>query len=809
MSARLVPADAVRPHIDPAHFPFETTETLEVSVSVGEAAMRLQPRARAAFDVAIAARAPGFNVFASGSAHLVKLDAVWAQLRLASAALSPPDDWAWVYNEAEPDRPLPLRLPPGLAPRYARAVNDAVARVRRELPRMMRGGRHRRAEAALETELHAAEQGELARLKEQLRSRHFDVRRFEGELEAVPLVRGRPLTRPIDRLPAAQRKSIDARLPEISEFVEESNRRLGDLHASFADRHLALRREASLEVATRALWPLEQEYTTSPGAIVHLAHLRSAMVEQHLLFLVEETASDAARLLRFQVHVFVTHAAGEKAPMVKEGNPTAATLFGVISREAEEGVLTTDFMHLRPGSLHRANGGFLLIPARALVSQPEVWAALKRTLRTREIRFPDEDEAMSVVVQPLRPAPIPLECNVVLTGEPEIYQALFEQDPDFRELFGVRADFCDTTILDAASLSDATAVLGALVREEHLLPFDGTAVARTFEYSLRLAADQQRLSLEWDRLRLLLVEASHEAKRDGATRVRAAHVRRAEEAVSWRNGLPRAELEDQVRRGLLRLQVTGTAVGQVHALALSMLGDSVFGRAARVSARVGPGTRGLVDIEHRASLSGPVHAKAVMQLQGYLLGRFGATRPLTFDGTLTFEQSYFTVEGDSASVAELVAVVSAFTGAPVRQGLAVSCSLGQDGAAQVVGGITDKIEGFYDACKVAGLDGNQGVILAANNVQHLVLRDDVVEAIERGRFQLHAIDHADDAVQLLLGLTPEEVDLRVGRQLELFAAKCPRPREEDTWVSGTFRFEGDETSPTMGAEQRFTSGVAR
>ena len=770
MSARLVPGDAVRPRIDPAHFDFETTDDVSPLRTVGEASMRLQPRARAAFEVAVAARAPGFHVFASGCPHLVKLDGVMAQLRGSSGALPPADDWAYVFNEAQPECPLPLRLRPGEAPRYARAIAEAVAQVGRELPRVLRGGKLRRRLGLLEEETRAAERETLARLKTQLRARQFVVRRIEGQLEAVPLVRGKPLTRPLEKLPSAQRKAVEARLPELSELVEASNQQLGDIHAGFEKKHATLRREVALEVATRALLPVERDFAHSPEAVTHLARLRVALVNQHALFLPAEDEPVAQeRLLRFVVHVLVTHEGEPGAPVVKEGNPTSAALFGTTSREVVQGVLTTDFTHLRPGALHRANGGFLVLPVRALLSQPEVWSALKRGLRTREIRVSDGDDAgSSSMAQPLSPEPVPLECSVVLTGEVELFEALYEQDPDFRELFGVRADFSETAPLDAASLGEATGVLASLVQQERLLPFDTSAVARTLEFSLRLADDQRRLSLEWDRLRLLLVEASHEAKKDGAPRVRATHVRRAEEAAAWRNGLHRERLDDEVRRGLLRLQVTGTASGQVNALALSTLGDSVLGRTARVSARVGPGTRGLVDIEHRAELSGPVHAKAVMQLQGYLLGRFGADRPLALDATLTFEQSYFAVEGDSASVAELVALMSALTGAPVRQNLAVSCSLGQDGAAQVVGGITDKVEGFYDACKVLGLDGTQGVILAANNVQHLVLRDDVVEAIERGRFHLHAIDHADDAMELLLGLTPAEVDARVAQRLDAF-----------------------------------------
>ncbi len=768
MSTHPVSAEAVRPHVDPARFDFESTDELAPGQSVGEAVMKLQPRARAALELVVATR--GFHVFASGAPHLMKLDAVLAELRTASARLPRADDWLYVFNERHPERPLPLRVPGGEGPRLARLLDEALVRLERELNRVLNGGRLRRQFVALEEEAQQAEQRVLAALKAALRARHFDVRRIEGQLEALPLWKGKVVTAPLEKLRGAQRRTIEARLPEIAEPVEAANRELGEIHAGFATRHLALRNDAARELAAVALADVEREFANCPDAVAHFARLRQALVEHHGLF-VEHDEKDPEPgvdpLRRFRAHVLVSQGAEASAPVLKEGRPSVEGLFGSISRELSQGVLSTHFMHLHPGALHRANGGFLVLPVRALLAQPEVWVGLLRCLRTRELPFPQGGEALATA-EAMAPAPMPLECCVVLTGELELFEALYDNDPDFRELFAVRADFTDSTVTSTTSLAQAAAVIATLVRQERLPAFDASAVARCLEHAQRLAGDQQRLSLEWDRLRGLLVEAGLEAKKDGALRVHAGHLRRAEAAARWRGGLDRERLEDHVRRGLLRLQVSGAALGQVNALALSEQGDSVLGRVARVSARVGPGVRGVIDIEHGAELSGPVHVKAVMQLQGYLLGRFGAQRPMTLDATLTFEQSYFAVEGDSASVAELVALLSALADVPVHQHLAVSCSLGQDGSAQVVGGISDKIEGFFDACRVLGLDGTQGVILAAQNVQHLVLREEVVEAIAAGRFHLHAIDHVDDAVELLLGLTPAELDARVGRRLEAF-----------------------------------------
>lgn len=782
MAATTIPAEAARPRVDPARFDFDTTDAVSPALEVGAAAVRLQPRARAALEVAVATRAPGFHVFASGSPHLGKVETVLAVLHGAAGGLPRAADQAYVLDEDEPDRPRPIELPGGEAPRFAKAVADAVDVVRRELPRLARSGRYRKRHADLQRAAEAEEARILTALKKEMRALSFDVRRIEGQLEALPLARGRPVTKPFEKLPASQRAAIEAKLPRVSELVEETNRQLAQAGVEFDAKHDALDVEAATEVVRRVLEPLHDAFRTAPQAVQHLERLAAALEKHHALFLrppgeaptppqaqqpPQQPKSDP--FLRFQVHVLVSHDAEAGAPVVREARPSLGALFGAISRDVEFGVLTTDFTHLRPGALHRANGGFLVMAARDVVSQEPVWTALKRSLRTRELQLEPEEDAGLSTAQLLRPAPIPLRCTVLLTGEVELFEMLYDQDPEFRELFGVRADFDDSAPFDEASVRDATVVLAALARREGTRPVDASGVARVLEASLRLAGDQQRLSLEWDRLRNLLVEASHEAAKDASERIRAEHVRRAEDAAHWRAGLHREHLADDLRRGILRAQVAGEALAQVNGLALSTLGDSVVGRPVRVSARVGPGLRGVVDVERQAHLSGPVHQKAVLQLTGYLLGRFARELPLALDATLTFEQSYATVEGDSASMAELVALVSALAEAPVRQALAVSCSLGLDGAAQAVGGITEKVEAFFDACSALGLDGQQGVILSAANAQHLVLRDDVCDALARGRFRLHAVTHADDVLTLLLGLSPAEVDARVLRRLAAFA----------------------------------------
>lgn len=779
MVAHRLSADQLRARFDPARFDFETTDEVKPVLECGEAAMRLQPRARAALEVALATRADGFHVFASGDPHLGKVDAVVALCSEACAQRPAADDWVYVFNEAQPDRPLPVRLPAGLGPVFAKALAGVVEAVLPEIPRVSHSGRYRKQHADLAESATRQEEEILAALRPRLRQLGFGVRRVKGQLEAVPLVRGRAATGSVVRLEKGKRKALEAQLPRVSELVEETNRRLVALGTQVEQRHDEINREAAREVATRLLAPLQTRFAGSTDALAHLARFRDAVVEHHEDF-VEAPDPPAAvsgqspphgdPLLRFQVHVLVSHGGERGSPVLKEIHPSFSNLFGSIAREVEFGVLTTDFTHLRPGVLHRANGGFLVLSARAVLEQPGAWAALKKCLRTRLIRLEELDDQLGIsTAQLLRPEPIPLECTVVLTGEPETFETLYGEDPDFRELFGVRADFGDSVAAGTAEIQDAVVMIAALVRREKLLPFDRGALARTLEGTLVLAEDQRRLSLEWDRVRLLLVESSHEARRDASARVRGEHVRRAEQAARWRCGLHEERVQEQLRRGVLHVDVKGEVVGQVNAIALMSLGDSIFGRPSRVTARVGPGARGVIDIERQAHLGGPVHSKAVLLLEGFLRGRFARTTPLALEATLSFEQSYGHIEGDSASVAELAALLSAIAEAPVRQALAVTCSLGQDGTAQAVGGVTAKVEAFFDACRSLDPDGTPGVIIAASNVQHLMLRDDVCEAVVHGRFQLHAVEHVDDALQLLTGLEPEALGALVATRLQAFA----------------------------------------
>ncbi|MHB8873638.1 MAG: Lon protease family protein, partial [Myxococcaceae bacterium] len=494
----------------------------------------------------------------------------------------------------------------------------------------------------------------------------------------------------------------------------------------------------------------------------HLELLREDLLSHLDLFKADEEAPERPApggllavedpFLRYRVNVLVDRGDEACAPVLFELHPTHPNLFGRIERKVELGALTTDFTLLKAGALHRANGGFLVLDAKNVLFQAGRWEGLKRCLRSKQVFLEDLAAMLGLTpVEVLQPEPIPLTCRVVLVGEMWVYELLYRLDPDFREIFGVRADFDSSVSSSEENRRSYAGVVAAICAREGLLPLERGAVARLLEVSMRLAEDQQRLSAAWDRIRELLVEADHWARRDGATRTTAAHLSRAEEQRRFRGNLVEEWTLEEIRRGLLLLKVTGEAVGQVNGLAVGQVGDTVVGRPVRISARAGPGAEGVVDIERQAQLGGRVHSKAVMILQGFITGRYAHDAPLALDATLTFEQTYEEIDGDSASLGELAALISALAEVPVRQGIAVTGSLSQDGQAQPVGAVTHKIEAFFAACCALGLDGTQGVVLCASNVQHLNLREEVCAAVSAGRFHVWAVTTADEALEILLG----------------------------------------------------------
>jgi predicted ATP-dependent protease len=763
-AAGLAPA-VLRRRCDPAVLPFETTADLAPpSALVG------QERALEALRFGLAMAAPGFNVYVAGPPGTGKASAVRAFLDRVAPERRAPDDWCYVHNFHSPDRPRALRLPPGQGRKLRDGLRALVQAARREIPRAFESEEYIAGRESIVNDMNRRREEGIARITADARRRDLLVQPTPMGIAIVPLMHNRPVPeeeianlRPEMREQIrAQRAAVEA---EVSAFLKDMRRQEREARA----RMEAQDRDLALNVIGGVVEDLAEHYDDQQQVAAYLDDVREGILADLALFRGHPLPADGRALepaptespehvlherafRKYEVNVVIDNGGLAGAPVVTETNPTYPNLVGRCEREVLFGALMTDFTLITPGALHRANGGYLVLRVADLLRTPLAWDGLKRALRERELAIEDAAEALGLTeTRALRPDPIPLDVKVVLLGELLHYQLLYALDPDFRELVKVRADF--DTLLErtpgneiayAASLAAGAAPLS--------VPLDREAVALLIEEASRLAQDQRKLSLHFGRMIDLVREAEHLARTEGAPAIGGAHVRRVVALRRERAGLLPERLRELTARGVLAIRPEGAAIGQVHGLSVIQLGDSDFGRPVRITATVGAGRDGVLDIERQVELGGRIHSKGVHILSGYLTDSYARDKPLALSARLVFEQSYEEVEGDSASLAELLTLLSRLADVPLRQGIAVTGSVNQRGEVQAVGGVNEKIEGFFDTCAATGLTGEQGAILPASNVEHLMLREDVVEAVAAGRFHIYAVRSVDDALEVLSGM---------------------------------------------------------
>lgn len=755
----------LRRRCDPAALPFDTTaEVAPVPGLIG------QHRAEEALRFGLALAEPGFNLYVAGPEGTGKTSAVRGVLEGLAGQRPTPPDWYYVHNFRDPSCPQAIALPPGLGRSLRHAMRALVQAARREIPRAFESEEYiARREVIVDALNKRREQG-LSQLALRAQQVGFLLQPTPMGISLTPVMGGRQLTE----------EDLAALPPEMRGVIDRNRDQLdGEIHAFLKDMRAAERetreqleaqdREVMVHAVGGLVDDLAEAYTGHAAVLEYLEEVREGLFADVALFrghplptgaaLPEPEASGGMEhamheraFRKYEVNVLVEHREGGGAPVVIETHPTYPNLIGRVEREALFGALVTDFTLIGPGSLHRANGGYLVLRADELLRAPLAWEALKRALRERSVAIEDPGELLGMTsTRGLRADPIPLDVKALLIGEPALYDLLYALDPDFRELFKVRADF-DTQMERTAETEAACAAFFSACCVGNQRHADRGAVARLLEESSRLAADQRKLSTRLGEMANLLREADYWAGQDGATLIEARHVRHAVEQRQARAGLVRERLQEQVARGVLLVRPSGQAVGQAHGLAVLSGGGLAFGHPSRITTTVGAGRDGVVDIEHQVQLGGPIHSKGVLILAGYLHERYARDKPLALTARLVFEQSYTGIEGDSASLAELLALLSGLGEVPLNQAIAITGSVNQRGEAQAVGGVNEKIEGFFDTCLAAGLSGEQGVILPVSNVEHLMLRDDVVEAVAAGRFHVYAVGTVDEALEILTGL---------------------------------------------------------
>jgi predicted ATP-dependent protease len=784
--------DALRSRGLGAGLAFETTDELEdLELPIGQA------RATEALRLAVDLRRDGYNAYVMGPPGAGKHALVMRQLERAAIEAETPSDWCYLNDFRDPRRPRALELPAGRAPELRRDMDKLVEELRVAIPAAFESADYRTRVQLFEKELEESRERGIEEIRKQAAAKGVALLRTPLGMGFAPLQDGEVVDPDHFReLPEEVQQRFQRDITELQARLQETIRALPELQRRNRERVKQLNREVTLSAAGALLEELRRRYADLPEVLAHLDAVQADVVENVHEFLAgtEEDGDAAAQirkllshipaLRRYGVNVMVEHAGRKGAPLVYEDLPTLANLVGRVEHHAHFGALVTDFTLVRPGALHRANGGYLVLDAHKLLVQPFAWEELKRALRAREIRIETPERLLGFAgTSTLEPRPIPLDLKVVLVGDRLVWHLLSMLDPEFGQLFKVEADFEDAVARSPEADADFARLVATIARREGLRPLDRGAVERVLREASRRAEDSTRVSTDVDAVRDLLREADHHAGRAGRSVVSAADVRAAVGAQERRAGRIRERMQEELLRGTLVVETRGARVGQVNGLSLVSLGRHAFGRPSRITARIRLGRGEVIDIEREVELGGPVHSKGVLILAGYLGGRYCRDRPLTLAATLGFEQSYSGVEGDSASSAELYALLSAIAEVPVRQSLAVTGSVDQLGRVQAVGGVSEKVEGFFDLCRARGLTGEEGVLVPAANVPHLVLRDDVVAAVAEGTFRIYPVETVDQGIELLTGLPSRgadehgrfsegSLDARVAARLEALAARA-------------------------------------
>ncbi len=753
-----VPFPEVSHKCDLSRWDFETTEQLPtLGGLVG------QERAAQALYFGLQVEHQGYNIFLTGRGGTGK--STYARELIGKVAKDRPRpmDWCYVHNFERPDQPLALCLPPGRGGEFVRDIDELIEELQVELPKAFEGEDYEKRRTERVSRFQEQSQELIEELEAQVEALGFSLRRTGSGFMTVPVRDGKALEQEeFNMLPVEERRKLEEAHKEVQAKLGELLRKLRSLEKQAREELRNLEQEVALAVLEPPVAELQEKYGAFPRVASYLAQMRQNIIENLDDFKDEEEEQAlpwlrrSARLrafTKYKVNLFVDNSLTEGGPVVFETNPTFQNLFGKIEYRHELGAVSTDFTLLRPGAVHRANGGYLILQAADLLRNYLAWEGLKRVLNTGEIKV--EDYANQLGLFPsttLSPEPIPVELKVILIGSPALYHLLYSLDEDFRDHFKIKADFDTEMDRNEDNMGAYLQFIGTYCRREKLPHLEKDAAARVVDYGSRLAGDRRKLSTRFSEIGKLLLESAAWASVEGSPAVKEQHVLRALREQTYRSNRWEEKIQERIGRGDLLVDVHGSKVGQVNGISIIDLGDYQFGRPSRISARTFIGQEGVINIEREVKMGGPVHSKGVLILSGYLAGKYAQDKPLALSASLCFEQLYEGIEGDSASSAELYAILSSLADLPIDQGIAVTGSVNQQGEIQPVGGITPKVEGFFAACLAKGLTGQQGVLIPRQNIPNLVLKDEVLRAIEEGQFHIYAIDHVDEGIAILTGV---------------------------------------------------------
>lgn len=738
--------------------PFETTDELEPYTEIIG-----QERAVRSMEFGLQIQREGYNIFMTGPSGTGKVTYAQAMTHQIAKREPIPDDWCYVYNFEHPDQPMALSFPAGEGKVFVQRMSTLLEELIVEIPRTFESEEYERQKNEIFNYYQNAKNDLMDELNDYTKERGFLLQEKKTGIITVASVEGRPITQDeYDQLSEKEQEQIQVASEEIQNKAVEIFRLGRQIEREFIETLDKLDRETGSLVVDFLFKDLVEAYQADLDILHYLEGYKQDVVEslnefrgkneqEELLFL--QTDDDEPHFTRYQVNLFIDNSESEGAPVIFETNPTYYRLMGKVEYVSQMGSLVTSFMQIKPGAIHRANGGYLILSIRDLLINGESWDAVKRVLKTGKILIENLGESYGLVsVASLRPVSIPLNAKVILVGNPYYYYLLLQLDEDFQKLFKIKADFDNTMEWNEENVQKIARFVRTYGEQIQLLPFHASAVAELISFSSRLAGEQDRLSTHFNLLTEIINEAEAWAKFNGDELVMQGHIKKAVLEKSYRNNRVEEIIQKRIHEGTLLIETSGRRIGQVNALVVMDFGDYTFGHPSKVTAVTYRGQRGVFHIERETKMSGSVHDKGLLILTSLFSSRYAQEKRLNITASLTFEQVYGGVDGDSASCAEFVALTSAIGRIPINQNIAITGSINQHGAVQPIGGVTEKVEGFFKTCVAEGLTGDQGVIIPHQNVKNLQLNDEVVEAIEKRKFHIYPIRNVDEAIEILIGL---------------------------------------------------------
>jgi len=774
-------------HCSPAQFEFTSTADLPpLEGTIG------QDRALTAIEFGLGMEHAGFNIFILGEPGSGRASTIKKILNTRASKQPVPDDWCYVHDFNSPDKPTAFSLPPGVGASLRDDVEELVTQLAEEVPKLFESKEYEQQKNKISGEYEDRHKALFQELEEEAGRQGFMLQRTVSGLVLVPVQEDHALSQQeYDELPDEKRDEIDRKGNELHEMLNDVMRQVRDSEKEMRKAIDEMEQEMLLYTLGHHFEELEDKYEKHEAILRHFEGCKKDIVDR-----LEELRPGSQQVTignmriggqqdfsfeRYRINLFLENGNSQGAPVVYESNPTYFNLFGRVEHVIQMGNANTNFTMIKPGALHRASGGYLILDCREVLINMFTYEALKRCIRNGEIRIEDITEQFRFFATvTLKPEAIPLDCKIILIGPPQLYYLLYRLDPDFRKYFKVKADFDRQMHNTWENIQQYALFIASKCNEEGLRHFEPDGVARTVEFSCRLIEDQRKLSSQFLAIADLIREAGYYAKRHDRQLVSGADVELAIESRIYRSNKVEERIQELIEEKTLLVDTDGEVTGQVNGLTVYQLGDFSFGRPARVTVRTFLGKSGVVNIEREAKLSGSIHDKGVLILTGFFGARFAQDYPLSIAASICFEQSYGGVDGDSASTTELYALLSSLAEAPIRQGLAVTGSVNQLGQVQAIGGVNEKIEGFYAVCKAQGLTGKQGVIIPRANVNNLMLKSEVRAAVEKGSFRVWAIEHVDEGIELLTGIsagermpdgswTPGSINARVDKHLKEMA----------------------------------------